>query len=265
MGHPVRSSRVLLINSENYQFSCILISNNRFYDVTITKQIKAEISPFKWEFSVNYTYKNLFFEQFWMKYPKVSTIVSDQYFIVVLTSTEHSGIALYERYASPYVKDFQSLLPEDPTVTLRSVFGAFLSENKKTLHLVGMDKEVSNQLSLANYTFEEQKIIIKDPANFIKEKLQFKLDFFNKKSIKFVFNIRGSKKTDPKNKEKRSGLIVFLLSLMILLILLILGNLLILVLMLKNQKEEELESVLMSESSQMEESFRATNMRSTDF
>jgi hypothetical protein len=182
--------------------------------------------------------------------------------MVILPSTEDSGIALYERFTSPYVKDFQSLKPSESTDSLNRVFGAFLSKERDTLNLIGIDSKVQNQLSLMKYTFENQKIMIYDPILFVKEKLQFKLDFFNGKSIKFVFNIRESKKTDPKQKEKRSGLIMFLLALMVLLILLILGNLLVLVLMLKNQKDEEMDSVLMSQnSSMMDESFRATNLR----
>jgi hypothetical protein len=232
--------------------------------VTITKQIKAEISPFKWEFTVNYTYKNLFFEDFWFQDPMFITIVSDKYFLLILPSIERGGIALYERNTSSYVKDFQSLNLEDETVALKEVFGAFLCEQNESLQLVGLHRDSVSELSLSTYTFEEQKIIIQYPYKFVNEKLQFKLDFFNGKSIKFVFNLKASKKMDPKETQKRSGIIIFLFSLMILLILLILGNLLVLVIMLKKEREEEMESVLMSDrSSHMEESFRATNIRTT--
>lgn len=249
---------------EQYQFSCILSSNNQFYDVTVVKHIKAEISPFKWEFKVNYTYKNLFFEEFWLRDPRFITIVSEQYFLLIFPSSERSGIALYERFASPYVKDFQTLDPADDSVSLQRVFGAFLCENNDSLKLVGLSQEKNGALAVSTYTFEEQKIIVHHPHQFVGNKLQFKLDFFNGKSIKFVFNLKASKKMDPKETQKRSGLVIFLFSLMILLVMLILGNLLVLVLMLKKDRDEEMESVLMSDrSSMMEESFRATNLRNT--
>lgn len=213
---------------------------------------------------MNYTYKNLFFEEFWLKFPPYITLLTDKYFIAVLPKGDQHGIALYERFVSPYVKDFASLQTSHTSVLLNHVLGTFLSEDKNSINLVGLDKHVEGQLSCSNYIFKDPKIIIKRPINFIEEKLQFKLDFFNGKSIKFVFNLISTKSNDPRETQKRSGLMVFLVGLMILLILLILGNLLILVLMLKNQRHDEMDSSMLSESSIMEESFRVTNIRNIE-
>ena len=51
---------------------------------------------------------------------------------------------------------------------------------------------------------------------------------------------------------------------MVILIILILGVLMVLVMLIKQQKEEYMEETMMSDASIMEESFRITNLRSTD-
>lgn len=85
--------------------------------MTLQKSFDAEVSPFKWLFKVHFKYKNVFFKDFLFDVPQFRTIVGTSHFIVVMLEGPDKGIALYERFKSSYVKDFQGLVykQDDPT------------------------------------------------------------------------------------------------------------------------------------------------------
>ena len=85
--------------------------------MTLKKSFEAEISPFKWVFNVNYKYKNVFFKDFLFDVPRFKTILGENQLIVVMFAGPDKGIALYQRFSSSFVKDFQGLVykKEDDT------------------------------------------------------------------------------------------------------------------------------------------------------
>ena len=170
-------------------FNCLAITKDYMYEVRITKDFNAEVSPFKWDVKFLYKYFNVLFNEFIEHKSRIQYRFSNDNLFLIIYNNQHAGIVNYRRFKSSYIHDFHAFGGDDSQVE-RPLTSLIANDGKK-IRILGLgngDKDFMTSL----YKSKMVKMKLNKPNLFIGSIQTIRITFWNNRQIDVNFQFSNA-------------------------------------------------------------------------